>query len=43
MEITDKKLQLLSSFMIMNSTKNNRNQKIQLLNSLSNTINSKDT
>ena len=43
MEITDKKLQLLSSFMIMNSTKNNRNQKIKLLNSLSNTINSKDT
>lgn len=43
MEITEKRLQLLSSFMIMNSTKNNRNQKIQLLNSLSNTINSKDT
>lgn len=43
MEITDKKLQLLSSFMILNSTKNNRNQKIQLLNSLSNTNNVKDT
>lgn len=43
MEITDKKLQLLSSFMILNSNKNNRNQKIQLLNSLSNTNNVKDT
>ena len=43
MEITDKKLQLLSSFMIMNSTKNNRNQRISLLNSLSNTINTKET